>query len=177
MPGLPKTLPCISVLYTIRRLASSSVAAALMHLYEFLVVKFRLQLANGQIVEVPPTLIKRQKQHFTTLEGTGKSLIACTAFVLVKHEAFHVSKFSHFQWQQAECSCASQLHRQHLPCAQKDSLGVPTVHIFSRPNLLRQAMPNRGFANNSTHNPLLMAICGPNEACWILPFFFLQVSS
>ena len=34
-----------------------------------------MQLANGQIVEVPPTLIKRQKQHFTTLEGTGKSLI------------------------------------------------------------------------------------------------------
>lgn len=30
-----------------------------------------VQLANGQIVEVPPALIKRQKQHFTTLEGTG----------------------------------------------------------------------------------------------------------
>ena len=30
------------------------------------------QLANGQIVEVPPALIKRQKQHFTTLEGTGE---------------------------------------------------------------------------------------------------------
>lgn len=30
-----------------------------------------VQLANGQIVEVPPNLIKRQKQHFTTLEGTG----------------------------------------------------------------------------------------------------------
>ncbi|DBA68417.1 TPA: hypothetical protein ACH3X2_013719 [Trebouxia sp. C0005] len=33
------------------------------------------KLANGQIVEVPPTLIKRQKQHFTTLEGTGVQLI------------------------------------------------------------------------------------------------------
>lgn len=30
-----------------------------------------VQLANGQIVEVPPALIKRQKQHFTILEGTG----------------------------------------------------------------------------------------------------------
>ncbi|KAL3146314.1 hypothetical protein ABBQ32_003010 [Trebouxia sp. C0010 RCD-2024] len=33
------------------------------------------KLANGQIVEVPPNLIKRQKQHFTTLEGTGVQLI------------------------------------------------------------------------------------------------------
>lgn len=36
-----------------------------------------LQLANGQIVEVPPALIKRQKQHFTTLAGTGTSF-TCT---------------------------------------------------------------------------------------------------
>lgn len=67
-----------------------------MHLYEFLVVKFRLQLANGQIVEVPPTLIKRQKQHFMTLEGTGKSLIACTAFVLVKHRPSMFQSFLTF---------------------------------------------------------------------------------
>lgn len=33
------------------------------------------KLANGQIVEVPPALIKRQKQHFTILEGTGVQLI------------------------------------------------------------------------------------------------------
>lgn len=33
------------------------------------------KLANGQLVEVPPALIKRQKQHFTTLEGTGVQLI------------------------------------------------------------------------------------------------------
>ena len=36
-----------------------------------------VQLANGQIVEVPPALIKRQKQHFTTLEGTGTCSLPC----------------------------------------------------------------------------------------------------
>lgn len=33
------------------------------------------KLANGQIIGVPPALIKRQKQHFTSLEGTGVQLI------------------------------------------------------------------------------------------------------
>ena len=31
-----------------------------------------LQLANGQVLEVPPALIKRLKSHFTSLEGTGE---------------------------------------------------------------------------------------------------------
>lgn len=30
-----------------------------------------LQLANGQVVEVPPGLIKRLKSHFTPLGSTG----------------------------------------------------------------------------------------------------------
>lgn len=30
-------------------------------------------MGNGQVVEVPPSLIKRQKQHFTSLEGTGRT--------------------------------------------------------------------------------------------------------
>ena len=76
----------------------------------FLIVKFHMQLANGQIVEVPPTLIKRQKQHFTTLEGTGKLLVVCMAFAPVKHHFAHqqVPNFVQFQWQQAECSRANQ---------------------------------------------------------------------
>ena len=32
-----------------------------------------LQLGNGQVVEVPPALIKRLKSHFTSLEGTGEA--------------------------------------------------------------------------------------------------------
>jgi hypothetical protein len=31
------------------------------------------QLAGGQLVTVPASLIKRQKQHFNTLPGTGGS--------------------------------------------------------------------------------------------------------
>jgi len=74
-----------------------------MCLFEFLVMKFCMQLANGQIVEVPPTLIKRQKQHFTTLQGTGKSLIVCIAFAPLKH---HLA------------------HQQGLPCFKSSSLSV-----------------------------------------------------
>ncbi len=136
VPGLSQTLPCTSAFCTIGRLATSSVMAALTCVYECL-VKSCLQLANGQIVEVPPTLIKRQKQHFTILEGTGKSVIVCIASVTVEHGLPHqqgllILKFVHFQWQQAECNFASQQHRRRLPCPQKDSLCVPTVHGFSQ---------------------------------------------
>jgi len=34
-------------------------------------IRMCLQLVGGQLVQVPPALVKRQKQHFHTLEAVG----------------------------------------------------------------------------------------------------------
>lgn len=55
---------------------------------QFLVARFKLQLRSGQLLSVPPYLVKRRKQHLHHLDQLGVDLIlGCNGFIWVGEHA------------------------------------------------------------------------------------------
>lgn len=89
------------------------------------------KLSNGQLVTVSPNLIKRQKQHFNSLDGLGVDIIlGCNGMIWVAANAENSQSASHAQQPQPN-KAAISLSQRGAVCRVANA-----VRLLSKLNML-----------------------------------------